>query len=202
VYPVPAITDLANFSGRPQASYTGYAVTAMGALAQATVMFTFRTEVTDPSQFTGYNNITPADAQQLATMGICAMADYLYLRQPYQQAIASPLQNESIGSYSYSKPVAEMARNAAALEVTGEATGVPLFDLAVQMLARRTLAGGVFSGSISVFERQRDRDDRAQMWIRHDRETGQLTVLGPSDINQVDVPGFMDINAEVFPVSP
>ena len=132
MYPVPLITDLSFFSGRPQASYTSFATAA---LAQAAIMFTFRTEITDPSQFTGYDNITPADAQSLATTGICAMADYLYLRQPYQQVIASPMESENIGSYAYSKPISEEARNAAALEVSGEATGVPLYDLAVQMLS-------------------------------------------------------------------
>ena len=61
--------------------------------------------------------------------------------------------SENIGSYSYSKPIQEMARNAAALEVTGEALGIPMFDLAVQLLARRTIAGGVYSAAISVFDR-------------------------------------------------
>jgi hypothetical protein len=130
------------------------------------------------------------------------MADYIYLRQPYQQVIASPMQNETIGSYNYSKPIAEMARNAAALEVTGEALGVPLFDLAVQLLAKRTIAGGVFSGSISVFERPHDRDDKAQFLIRRDCRTGQLELLGPADINQLDIPGFLDINSEAFPHDP
>ena len=128
MYPVPVIGDLAYFTGRPESSYTGFAVSA---LAQAAIMFTFKTEISDPSQFGGYKNITEADAQKLATTGICEMADYLYLRQPYQQAIANPMQSETIGSYSYSKPFQQMARNAAALEVTGEATGVPMFDLAV-----------------------------------------------------------------------
>ena len=72
IYPVPLITDLANYSGQPEATYTTFAVAA---LAQAAIMFTFKTEITDPSQFTGYDNITPADAQSLATTGICAMAD-------------------------------------------------------------------------------------------------------------------------------
>lgn len=199
MYPVPQISDLAFFSGQPEAAYTSYATAA---LAQAAIMFTFRTEITDPAQLAGYDSITPADAQSLATNGICAMADYLYLRQPYRSVIASPMQNETIGSYSYSKPIMEMARNAAALEVTGEATGVILFDLAVQMLSKRTLAGGVYSGSVSVFERQRDRDDRAQLWIHHDKETGQLCVLGPADRDQFDFPGMVDVNAESFPVDP
>jgi hypothetical protein len=199
VYPVPLITDLSFFSGRPQASYTGFATAA---LAQATIVFSFKTEITDPSQFAGYKNLTAADAQSLATNGICALADYIYLRQPYQQVIASPMQDESIGSYHYSKPIQEMARNAAALEVTGESLGIPMFDLAVQLLALRTIAGGVYSASISVFERPHDRDDRAQFWIRRDCVTGQLQLLGPSDMNQIDFPGFLDINAEVFPVDP
>jgi len=195
VYPVPVLGSLAYFSGRPESSYTGFAVAA---LAQAAVMFTFKTEITDPSQFAGYKNITAADAQQLATTGICSMADYLYLRQPYQQALASPLQNETIGSYSYSKPIQEMARNAAALEVTGEATGVPLFDLAVQMLALRTIAGGVYSAAIRVFDKPRDLDDKAEFQVRRDPETGMLMVLGPADMNKVDWPMF-DVNAEAFP---
>ena len=108
------------------------------------------------------------------------------------------MMSENIGSYSYSKPIQEMARNAAALEVTGEATGVVLFDLAVQMLAKRSLAGGVYSGAISVFEKPRDKDDRAQLKLCTDPETGQLVVLGPADMNQIDFPVF-DINSEMFP---
>lgn len=199
MYPIPTTTDLSFFSGRPESSYTGFATSA---LTQAVIMFSFKTEITDPSQFAGYNNLTPADAQQLATTGICAYADYLYLRQPYQQAIANPMMSETIGSYSYSKPIQEMARNAAALEVTGEATGVPMFDLAVQILAQRTIAGGVFSAAIAVFERPHDRDDRAQFLVRRNCETGQLELLGPADMNQIDFPGFQDINAEAFPHDP
>lgn len=198
MYPVPQITDLSTFSGRPEASYTAFATAA---LAQAAILFTFKTEITDPSQLNGYNNITAADAATLATQGICAMADWLYLRQPYQQAIAGPMQNETIGSYSYSKPIQEMARNAAALEVTGEATGVPMFDLAVQMLSLRTIAGGVFSASLQVFERPHDRDDLAQFQIRCDPCTGQLYVAGPADMNKLDWPLF-DVNSESFPSDP
>jgi hypothetical protein len=198
MYPVPQVSDLSNFSGQPEATYTAYADSA---LALAALMFSFRTEITDPSQLNGYNNLTQADAQQLATTGICAMADYLYLRQPYRSVIASPMQNENIGSYSYSKPIQEMARNAAALEVTGEASGVPLYDLAVQMLALRTLAGGVYSGAVSVFEHPRDKDDKAQIRIHRDPETGQLCVLGPSDLNVIDWPVY-SLSGENFPIDP
>lgn len=201
MYPVPLITDLSFFSGRAQSSYTGFATAA---LAQAAIVFTFKTEITDPSQFAGYNNITAADAQSLATTGICALADYIYLRMPYQQVIASPMQDESIGSYHYSKPIQEMARNAAALEVTGESLGIPMFDLAVQLLSKRTIAGGVYSAAVRVFDLKADdsADYKAQLRVVTDPCTGTLYVAGPGEMNQIDFPGFVDINSEVFPVSP
>lgn len=198
MYPVPQIADLSTYSGQPQTAYTTFATAA---LAQAAIMFTFRTEITDPSQFTGYQNLTPADAQSLATAGICALADWIYLRQPYRQVIASPMQNETIGSYSYSKPFQMAGRNAAAMEVTGEALGIPLFDLAVQMLAKRTIAGGVYSGAISVFEKPRDRDGKAELRVHRDPETGALAVLGPADLNVIDWPMF-DLNSEMSPHDP
>jgi hypothetical protein len=201
VYPVPTVAQLAFFSGRPESSYSGYAVAA---LTLATLEFTFRTEITDPSQFTGYNNITAADAQLLATNGICAYADYLYLRQPYAQVIASPMQNENVGSYAYSKPLQEMARNAAALEVTGEQTGVPLFDRAVQVLSLRTLAGGVSSGAVRVFDLKADDcypERSMPVRLLTDPDTGTLYVSGPADRDELDWP-FFDINAESFPVDP
>jgi hypothetical protein len=199
MYPVPSVASLATYSGRPQTSYTGFAVSA---LLQAAITFSFRTEITDPSQLSGYNNLTAADQAVLATNGICSYADYLYLRQPYQQMIATPAQSEVIGSYSYTKPYAEIARNAAALEVTGEAIGVPMFDLAVQLLSLRTLAGGVYFGSLSVFEHPRGRDDRVQLRIKVDRKTGQHYLAGPSDMNQIELQMF-DINAEMFgPIDP
>ena len=63
------------------------------------------------------------------------------------------------------------------------------------------MAGGVYSGAISVFEHPRDRDDRAQLKVHRDPHTGQLVVLGPSDFNQIDFPVF-NINAESFPHDP
>lgn len=198
MYPVPLISDLADFSGRPESSYTGFATAA---LAQATLMFSFRTEITDPSQFTGYNNLTPSDQQTLALQGICAMGDYIYLRQPYQQAVAGPFMSEHIGSYNYAKAPNEVARNAAALEVTGEATGVKMFDLAVEMLAIRSMAGGVFSGGVVVFEASRSRDDRSAIKLCYNQRTGRWSVLGPSDMREIDFQ-FFDINAENFPIDP
>jgi hypothetical protein len=188
-WPVPTVEQLSEFSGRAAVSYTGYAVSAA---LQAAVMFTTLTERGADE----YNLLSPDD-QLLANLGVQAMADYIYLRFAYQQVIASPLQSENIGSYSYSKPIAEMARNAQAIEVTAEKTGVDMFDLAVRMLAKRTRASGVFSGQITGFEHF-GRDDQAKIMQGED---GQLMLVGPADFNKVDLQ-FFDINAEAFPSDP
>lgn len=91
-WPVPTVAELAEYAGRPAVSYTSY---ANSALLQATMMFTILAELSADD----YAGMAP-DYQQLASMGVLAMADWLYLRWPYQQVIASPLQNETIGSYS------------------------------------------------------------------------------------------------------
>ena len=196
-WPVPTVEELSLFSGRPVVSYTGY---AQSSLLQAAMMFTGLAELSAAD----YNSVgiaaglNLADAQQLANMGVMAMADHIYLRFPYQQVIASPLQSETIGSYEYSKPLQEIARNAQAIEVTAEKTGVDMFDLALRLLAKRSKVGGVFSGQITGFEHFA-RDDAARiMWDRHE---GRLVLTGPADRDQVDMQ-FFAINAEVFPHDP
>lgn len=196
-WPVPTVEELSEFSGRPAVSYTGYATSA---LLQAAVMFTALSEWTaDEYNSIGSNvSMNLADAQQLANMGVLAMADWIYLRWPYQQVIANPLQNETVGSYSYSKPIQEMARNAQAIEVTAEKTGVDMFDLAVRMLAKRTRANGVYFGQITGFEHF-GRDDAAKvMWDEHEQ---RMVLLGPADFNKIDLQ-FFDVNAEMFPSDP
>jgi hypothetical protein len=189
-WPVPTLEELSEYTGRPAVSYTSY---VNSALLQATIMFTALSEL-GSADYPGM----AADDQQLANSGVMAMADYLYLRWPYQQVLASPLQNETIGSYSYSKPIQEMARNAQALEVTAEKTGVDMFDLAIRMLARRTRANGVFYGQITGFEHFA-RDDQAR--IRWDPREERLVLTGPADRDQIDLQ-FFDINAPVFPQDP
>jgi hypothetical protein len=209
--PIPTTAQLAGFSGRALASYSSYATAA---LMQATLMFTFQSELLADGAWAGLD----ADHQSLATNGILAMADWIYLRQPYQQIIASPLMSETVGSYSYSKSQQEVARNAAALEVTGERTGVPLYDLALQYIALRTLAGGIVSGGISVFERGSKRYDGAVLNID---SSGNAWVSGPSNAGASQWPGDpgpgydpanfgnvfdsdapFDINAPMFPGDP
>jgi hypothetical protein len=189
-WPVPTVTELAEYTGRPAASYTGY---ANSALLQATMMFTILAELGADD----YAGMDP-DLQQLANMGVMAMADYLYLRWPYQQVLASPLQAETIGSYSYSKPIQEMARNAQAIEVTAEKTGVDMFDLAVRRLAKRTQMNGVFYGAIVGFEHF-GRDDLAK--VQWDPREGRMVLVGPADFDKIDLQ-FFSISAESFPADP
>lgn len=196
VLPVPTVAQLSAFTGRPVLTYTsgptpGY---VNAALIQAALQFTVVTELTPDD----WNGLT-SDDQLMGTYGIMAMADYIYLRQPYQALLASPLMNETIGSYSYSKSMQEVARNAAAMEVTAERTGVQWYDLANQYLAKRTRAGGVFQGHIEVFERACRRYDGAELEIRDC--DGQMVLLGPSDFDQIAIPGF-DINSPIFPSDP
>jgi hypothetical protein len=183
------ISDLANYSGRPESSYTSF---GNSAILQATILFQTVTEMQPSDQAA----LSPEDGQ-LADFGILAMADYLYLRQPYQAPIASPFMSERIGSYSYQKAEQEVARNAAALEVTGEATGVFMYDTAVRFLAKRTRAGGVFSGSIGVFDQKPEAPDQIEIRWHH----GRMVILGPADMNKYDFP-FGGINAPSFPQDP
>jgi hypothetical protein len=189
-WPVPTPAELSEYTGRPQVSYSSY---VNSALLQAAVMFTILSELS-ADDYPGLS----ADYQLLANMGIMAMADYLYLRWPYQQVIASPLQNEAIGSYSYSKPIQEMARNAQAIEVSSEKTGVDMFDLAIRRLARRQSLAGVFYGQITGFEHFA-KDDLAR--IKWDPREGRMVLVGPADRDQVDLQ-FFDVNAQSFPMDP
>jgi hypothetical protein len=189
-WPVPTVDELSQYTGRPAASYSGY---VNSALLQAAMMFTILAELGADD----YGALS-ADFQQLANMGVMAMADWLYLRWPYQQVMASPLQNETIGSYSYSKPLQEMARNAQALEVNSEKTGVDMFDLAVRRLARRQAMSGVFYGQITGFEHF-GRDDAAK--VKWDPDEGRMVLVGPADFDKLDFQ-FFDINAQMFPTDP
>lgn len=200
MYPVPTIAELSAFSGRDQATYTGY---ANSALLQATMRFTFLTEISDPSQVTGWNTLTVADMQQLALNAICALADSIYLQFPYQQAMASPLNSETLGSYSFQKSAqmgsgGSMSRMApAALELSMDTTGIPLFDMAVQIMALRTITSGVWSGGVTVFENG-ERKRRMGAFVE-DRD-GRRHVLGPEDFDNVE--GLFSVNSQVFPMDP
>lgn len=190
-WPVPTAQELSEFTGRPLASYTAY---VNSALLQATMMFTVLSEL-GAGDYAGMN----PDYQQLAGMGIMAMADWLYLRFPYQQVIASPLAGEEIGSYSYNKPLQEAARNAQAVEVTNEQTGVPMFDLAVRRLAKRQSLAGLYFGQVTGFERRARSDVVHLGWDRHEQ---RMVLTGPADRDEYDFPAGFSISAESFPADP
>jgi hypothetical protein len=195
VIPVPTLLQLASFSGRDESSYTGYAESA---LIQACLQFTILTEISADD----FSSLA-ADDMLLATQGILAYADYIYLQFPYQQVQASPLEGETIGSYTYSKPPPVEMRNVQAQELGVTMTGVHLWDLALQYLSKRQRAAGVFYGEVRVFDRD-GYDPTAVTMVRRNRETGELELLGPMDLGRLDVPmlGVPDINAENFPMDP
>jgi hypothetical protein len=199
VIPVPSVAALADFSGRPETSYTSYATSA---LIQAAVVFTTVTELNWGNN-TDFPSLNPDD-QMLCQLAITAYADWLYLRQPYQQMIASPAMSETIGSYTYSKPPPIQVRNVQAQELGVGSTGVELWDTAVQYLSKRLRANGMFFGQLECFERTSDSSDRdIGVVLRRDHRTGELAILGPGDFNQVDFPGMGgSINGEGYPGDP
>ena len=191
MWPVQSITQLSAFSGRPEGSYTSYGDSA---ILQATILFTVLTE----NSADDYPGMAPDD-QVLANQGILAMADWIYLRFPYQQMIATPAMSENFMGYSYSKPPPIQVRNVQAVEIGATSTGVTLWDTAVQYLSKRQRASGVFYGQIDGMEHWAY-DDQVKL-LRKDKD-GNLSLLGPADFNKIDFPGFMDINAQSFPMDP
>ncbi len=189
--PVPTLTQIAAWSGRPETSYTSYVSSAS---LQATLQFTIATELTPDD----YNGLVPDD-QALAQQGIMSMADWIYLRQPYQSIIAAPLQSETIGSYTYAKPFAQAQRTTTTAELGMSATGVALWDLAVQMLSKRQRAAGVFFGQIRAFDRE-SFDPLEVTMVRTSKLTGEMELLGPADFDKLQLP--FSISGEIFPSDP
>ena len=128
----PSVAELATFGGRESNSYSDFAVEA---LSQATLLLYLATSLSEYP--------TDPNLAKLAKYGILDMADKIYFSQPFKEAIASPYQSETIGSYSYSKSVAAVKK--------GDATGVMWFDMAVNKL--KVAGSGIGGhGSISAFE--------------------------------------------------
>lgn len=146
----PTPDDLAEFTGRPVATYGPFAVQA---LDQAALMFTIVTQLPDYPD--------DPDLAKLAKYAIMELADRLVLEQPYQAILSSPFQTETIGSYSYSRTTAT------SVKVTGgQRTGLYWWDLAVDQLTQpgQSLVG---NGGIKVNNKDivRDRDGG---WRVHD----------------------------------
>lgn len=166
--PVPAVSALAQFTGRDEATFGPFAAQA---LAQATLMFGVVTKLT----------ALPADADmaQLATNAILEMADRIFLEQPYAATSATPFQSETIGSYSYSKGSDFLTRAG-----SGQKVGLLWWDLALDELtpASAALTDG---GSINVF-------DRAPLVLTGEDE--QRHVYTPAEVVAEPVVGFYNAN--------
>lgn len=161
-WPTFTVADLATNSGRPQASYTGY---ANQAIAEALLLFKIYTCLKDwPSN---------TDDDQLAQYAVLSMADAFITSQPYALTMGSPFSSESIGSYSYSKAMKKLQ--------AGLPTGLTWFDLAISQLGvcESGPNGGIAHGSMEVFERD---------GYFHTDSTGKKRVLGPKDIEPISLP--------------
>lgn len=128
---------LADFTGRPVASFPEGFVNA-SAIPQALLLFKLGTCLASPDALT-------TDQKQLVDFAILSMADAIHLSAPYQAAMASPFNSESIGSYSYSKTAKAVA--------SGVETGIGWFDRAIDELSVCDQeASGLVFGGIEVFE--------------------------------------------------
>ncbi len=165
----PTTEELAAFTGRDEAGFSAFAAQA---LAQATLLFSVVTKLTE------YPDDTQGDT--LARNAILEMADRIYLEQPYAAAKATPYSSETIGSYSYAKG------SSAAKAKEGAPTGLLWWDLAIDelSLAERST---VDSGSVSNLERQYVYDDGSET----------RAILGPAETDTTPL-GY-DINAELNP---
>ena len=155
---------LADFTGRPLASFPeGFVSTS--AIPQALLLFKIGTCLASPDDLT-------ADQQQMLDFAVLAMADAIHLAQPYQTALASPFNSESIGSYSYSKVARAIQK--------GDETGVMWFDLAIDKLSVCDQLDGSFAqGGIEIFEN----DGRFAGNVRLGGQAGNVDFLSPADLN-------------------
>lgn len=136
-YATYTVQMLSDFTGRPVASFPENFV-KVSAFPQALLLFKLGTCLASPDDLT-------TDQKLLVDYAIMSMADGIHLAQPYQTALASPFNSESIGSYSYSKVVKAVQR--------GEETGVMWFDMAIKELSVCDDSDGLaMTGGIEVFD--------------------------------------------------
>ncbi len=179
-YPIPTVSDLSNYSGRPLGSYTAW---ASEALAQSTLLFVLTTELRVPPD--------SADPPKhlLALNAILQMADEIYLKQPWVPVMAKPVQSETIGSYTYNKGLGAFRETPAFLKAQiGHSTGLLWWDLAVREFGSVLMAE---AGAISVFDRSAD--------VELD-DTGRHVFTGPADKDTMITP--FDINSPAWPAPP
>jgi hypothetical protein len=141
-FPTLTVEDLAEFAARPRAAFSPFADSA---LAQALLLFKISTCLSAMPD----NQVH----QDLIRNAILGMADQLYLANQYREAQASPFNNESIGSYSYSKTLRQSFSETAAKISSGGQSGVQWFDIAVELLGQCDVEEDlIMHGGIEVFE--------------------------------------------------
>ncbi len=163
---------LADFTGRPVASFPDPYVTN-SVIPQATLLFKIGTCLASPDALT-------TDQKQLVDFAILSMADKIHLNAPYQPALSSPFQHESIGSYSYSfqKLTSKVQK--------GEETGVMWFDLAIDQLSVCDEINGSFAqGGIEIYEH-----DGIIVGGRLGGQGENVRYLSPQDLNQMRTFGY------------
>lgn len=159
--------EIAGFTGRPLPSFPETYVN-MSAIPQALLLFKIGTCIVDPAVLT-------VDDQLLVDFAILAMADAIHLSAPYQAAMASPFNSETIGSYSYSK-------TAKAVQ-DGVETGIMWFDMAVSRLSQCDKVNGSFArGGVEVYE-----NDGV---FQQGRISGNWDFLSPADIRDSTLFGW------------
>lgn len=150
---------LSGFTGRTLTSFPETFVNG-SAIPQAVLLFKIATAIVDPA-------LLDAESQQLVDFAILSMADAIHLSAPYQVALASPFNSESIGSYSYSKTAVAIKK--------GLETGIMWFDMAVALLSQKdALDGSFMGGGIEIFEHD-------GMFVTSDY-LGNVALLTPADV--------------------
>lgn len=158
---------LANFTGRPAASYSPYAENS--AIPQAQLLFKMATCLASPDDLT-------TDEKQLVDYAILSAADAIYLAQPYAEVMANPFQSEGIGSYNYSKMAQAVSM--------GLPTGIMWFDEAVNRVGVCDITDGLaMSGGIEVFEHD-------GITVGTSGLTANTRFLSPDDIDSSIAFGF------------
>lgn len=162
---------LANFTGRPLVSFP-QAYVENSAIPQALLLFKIGTCLASPDGMT-------TDQLQMVDYAVLSMADAIHLAQPYQTALASPFNSETIGSYSYSKTAKAIRQ--------GKETGVDWFDIAIDQLSVcDTLDGSFSQGGIEIFEN----DGLFAGGARLGGQPGNVDFLSPADLNRSVHYGF------------
>lgn len=164
-FPTYTVTDLSGFSGRDVSEYMNTAFVPT-AIAQASLLFKLGTCLSE----------WPDDSlsAELAKQAVLAMADAIYLSQPFQKTLSNPFSSETIGSYSYSKVAGAVAG--------GLPTGISWFDMAIAHLSVCDAASGIPSGGgIQAFEND---------GLFTAGRGNNVQLLGPEDLDRLRGWGF------------